>query len=142
MIVAGDGEMADVFRDREDLQFEGFVDNKDLPAYYNVADVTVAPRRNDKTSNVGLESIACGTPMISTAQGHIVDLFKDRGTYVWADRTPEAVLETVRELTGDPEYYQAQVERGLQTMEEMPLSLENAVQTHLDVYAELARGRD
>ncbi|MFC7141792.1 glycosyltransferase family 4 protein [Halosimplex aquaticum] len=142
IIVAGDGEMADVFRDREDLQFEGFVDNKDLPAYYNVADVTVAPRRNDKTSNVGLESIACGTPMISTAQGHIVDLFKDRGTYVWADRTPEAVLETVRELTGDPEYYQAQVERGLQTMEEMPLSLENAVQTHLDVYAELARGRD
>jgi glycosyltransferase involved in cell wall biosynthesis len=141
IIVAGDGEMAKVFQDRDDLRFEGFVDNKKLPTYYNIADITVAPRRNDKTSNVGLESIACGTPMITTAQGHIVDLFKNRGTYVWADRTPEAVLETVRELMSDPQYYQAQVERGLETIEEMPLSLDNAVRTHLDVYKKLAIGR-
>jgi len=136
--VVGDGPMADVFRDREDLMYEGFVDNKSMPEYYNLADVTVAPRDNDNTSNVGLESIACGTPMVSTASGDIVSLFKQRGTYVWADRTPEAVLEVVCELVDDPEYYHAQVERGLETMNEMSLTLDSALETHLEVYDELA----
>ncbi|WP_459194218.1 glycosyltransferase [Halosimplex sp. J119] len=138
-IVAGSGPLEDRFRDREDLTFAGFVDNKELPEYYNLADVTVAPRKEDKTSNVGLESIACGTPMITTASGKIERVFRDRGTYVWAERTPEAVLETVRELVEDREYYAAQRRRGLETMEEMDLTLDRALTIHRDVYRSLGR---
>jgi len=137
-IVAGSGPLENQFMHRDDLTFEGFVDNKDTPDLYNLADVTAAPRERDITSNVGLESIACGTPVITTAEGPIVDLFQDRGTYVWADRTPEAVLETVRELIADPEYYERQRQRGLDTIEEMELTLESALETHIEVYADLA----
>jgi len=138
-IVAGDGPLADRFEDRENIAYDGFVDNKSMPAYYNVADVTVAPRTDDNTSNVGLESIACGTPMVSTAGGDIVDLFRDRGTYVWADeRTPESVLEAVRELASDPEYYKNQVRRGFEAMDEMQLTIDSALDTHSRVYEELA----
>ena len=138
-IVAGDGPLADRFENRDDLTFEGFVDNKTTPDLYNVADVTVAPRRFDNTSNVGLESIACGTPMVTTAGGSIVDLFEDRGTYVWADeRTAESVLEAVRELTGDPDYYDAQVQRGLDVFEEMNLTIDSALELHCAVYEEVA----
>lgn len=138
-IVAGDGPLAERFEGRENVDFEGFVDNKAVPELYNIADVTVAPRRDDNTSNVGLESIACGTPMVSTAGGDIVDLFADRGSYVWAEeRTPEAVLAAVRELTTDPDYYQAQVERGLETVDEMAVTLDSALRTHLNVYEELS----
>lgn len=141
-VVVGAGPMADTFRDRENLAYEGFVDNRSMPDYYNVADVTVAPRESDNTSNVGLESIACGTPVVTTATGDIVTLFGDRGSYVWADRTPEAVLETVRELVSDPERYRAQRERGLETIDEMELTLDSALRTHLRVYEELAGGTD
>jgi len=140
-VVVGDGPLADRFEGRDDLTFEGFVDNKAMPDYYNLADVTVAPRRDDNTSNVGLESIACGTPMVSTAGGDIRELFAERGTYVWADRTPEAVLAAVRELASDPDYYDAQVQRGVETMDEMALTIESALETHLAVYEELTSGR-
>lgn len=134
VIVAGAGPMAETFRDRNDLTFEGYVDNKTTPDLYNLADVTVAPRKNDVTSNVGLESIACGTPMITTAEGDIERLFSDCETYVWADRTPEAVLETVRELTANPEYYEAQRQRGFETLDEMELTLDTAIETVIGVY--------
>jgi glycosyltransferase involved in cell wall biosynthesis len=137
-IVVGDGPLAGRFENRENVSYEGFVDNKKIPDYLNVADVVVAPRRHDNTSNIGLEAIACGTPMISTAGGDIVDLFKNRGTYVWADeRTPEAVLDAVKELVSDPEYYQAQVKRGFETLDEMALTIDSALEIHLDVYEEL-----
>ncbi|WP_324758445.1 glycosyltransferase [Haloarcula montana] len=141
-IVAGAGPLEERFRDRSDLIFEGFVDNKSMPQLYNIADVTAATRKYDVTSNVGLESIACGTPVITTASGKIEKIFKNRGTYVWADRDSQSVLETVDELMSDPEYYQSQVNRGFQTMEEMDLTLESAIETHLDVYRRLgARDR-
>lgn len=137
-IVAGAGPLANRFENHDNLTFEGFVDNKAMPALYNIADVTVAPRESDVTSNVGLESIACGTPVITTATGKIERLFRDRGTYVWAERTPEAVLETVDELVSDPERYRSQVERGFQTMADMELTLDSAIETHLSVYERLA----
>ncbi|OYR77049.1 hexosyltransferase [Halorubrum ezzemoulense] len=138
-IVVGDGPLSDRFKGRQNISFEGFVDNKTTPEYYNLADVTVAPRCDDNTSNVGLESIACGTPMVTTAGGDIVDLFQDRGTYVWADeRTAASVLVAVQELCSDKEDYEAQVQRGFDTLAEMELTLESALQTHLRVYGEAA----
>jgi len=140
-IVAGAGPLADRFHGRDNLTFEGFVDNKDLPDYYNLADVTVAPRKEDKTSNVGLESISCGTPVITTASGKIERVFRDRGTYVWADRTAKSVLDAVRALLSDPDYYRTQRERGLETMEEMELTLSRALEIHRDVYHSLVQDR-
>jgi glycosyltransferase involved in cell wall biosynthesis len=137
-LVVGVGPMEDRFHDRENIEYEGFVENDSMPDRYNLADVTVAPREDDNTSNVGLESIACGTPVITTATGDIEDLFRDSGTYVWADRSPEAVLETVNELVLDSTRYENQVKRGLNTIEERELTLDSALKTHLEVYRDLA----
>jgi glycosyltransferase involved in cell wall biosynthesis len=136
-IVIGAGPLEDRFRGRDDLHFEGFVDNERTPDYYNVADVLAAPRRDDNTSNVGLESISCGTPVVTTAKGTIEELFKERGTYVWAERNPEDVLETIFELTTDEDFYREQVQRGFNTMSEMSLSLSSAIETHRRVYREV-----
>lgn len=136
-LIAGDGPLRHRFEDREDLIYEGFVDNRKMPPLYNAADVTVAPRRVDNTSNVGLESIACGTPMITTAEGSITTLFEDRGTYVWSERTSEALLSTVEDLVTDDAHYVTQMRRGFETLAEMDLTLESAVAVHLDVYADI-----
>ena len=134
-VVVGVGPLEDRFEGRSDLRYEGFVANDEMPKYYNAADVTVGPRKRDNTSNVGLESIACGTPYVTTAEAYIRDLFGE--TYVWAERTSESILETVQHLLSDEDFYEAQVERGLDTMEERPLTLDSALQIHLSVYEEL-----
>jgi glycosyltransferase involved in cell wall biosynthesis len=136
-IVIGEGPLRSQFEGRSDLRYEGFVDNDRMPLYYNVADIAVGPREDDNTSNVGLESIACGTPYVTTADGYIRDLFEESGTYVWAERDAESVLEVIKELLVDDEYYEAQVERGLETIETRPLTLDAALDVHLSVYEEL-----
>ncbi|MDQ2056438.1 glycosyltransferase [Halobellus sp. H-GB7] len=138
-IVVGDGKLRENFEDRDDLRYEGFVDNNQLPIYYNAADITVGPRKTDVTSNVGLESIACGTPFITTADGYIKEFFEDRKTYVWAERTPEKVLNTAKSLLENDKEYKRQVERGLNTFDDMSLTLESAIDTHIKVYDELTQ---
>jgi glycosyltransferase involved in cell wall biosynthesis len=140
LIVAGEGELEAEFEDREDLRYEGFVDNRELPDYFNVADVTLIPRETDVTCNVGIESIACGTPAITTAEGVIRLLFEDYGTYVWAEREPAAVRDAAFALLEDEERYREQVERGFETLEGMNMSLEDALRTHLEVYERVANG--
>lgn len=136
-LVAGDGPLRHRFEERDDLVYEGFLDNREMPPLYNAADVTVAPRREDNTSNVGLESIACGTPTITTAAGPITSLFEDRETYVWSDRTTGALLSTVEDLVTDDARYVTQMRRGLETLAELDLTLDRAVEVHLDVYADV-----
>lgn len=133
-IVIGDGPLQDEFKNRSDIRYKGYVDNKRLPQYYNLADVTVGPRKGDNTSNVGLESIACGTPFITTADGFIREFAEDDGAYVWADRTPKDVIAKVNELLSEESFYDSQVQNGLKFIEERPLTLESAVKTHQDVY--------
>ncbi|ELZ13896.1 hexosyltransferase [Halovivax asiaticus JCM 14624] len=140
VVVAGDGPLRSTFEERDDLRYEGFVANDALPDYYNAADMTVIPRAEDVTSNVGLESIACGTPVVTTADGIVRDIFQARGTYVWADRNVAAVRETVDALLADDDRYRAQVTRGLETFDDMALSLDDAVETHRRIYERLARG--
>ncbi|QLH78915.1 glycosyltransferase [Halosimplex rubrum] len=137
-VVVGDGPLEDRFEGRENVTFPGFVENRRMPEFYNLADVSTAPRISDNTSNVGLESIACGTPFVTTATGTIEKLFGDREAYRWADRDAESLLAALRELAGDPEAYAAQRERGLRAIEEMPVTIDSALDIHLGVYEELA----
>lgn len=134
-VVVGDGDLRERVESNENIRYEGFVANEKLPDYYNIADITLGPRKMDSTSNVGLESIACGTPFISTAEGAIKKLFVFKeNIYVWAERTPEDVWETAQRLLQDEERYQEQVEKGLTAIKEKPVTLNNAIKTHLDAY--------
>lgn len=140
LVVVGDGDLRDRFEDREDLMYEGFVENRRLPRYYNVADVTLVPSRAESFSIVSLESVACGTPVVTTTGDHctMYKLFHDRGTYVWADeRTAPAILDAVRSVLSDPDRYRDQVETGFATIDEMNLTMADNLQQQLAVYEEV-----
>ncbi|HAS47583.1 MAG TPA: hypothetical protein DCS93_44310 [Microscillaceae bacterium] len=51
-------------------------DKKQLAKVYNIADVFVAPSREDNLPNTVLESIACGTPVIAFNIGGMPDMIK------------------------------------------------------------------
>lgn len=140
VVVVGDGERRHLFENRSDLIFEGFVENNDLPPYYRAADVTVVPSENESFSIVSLESIASGTPVVTTTSETCTmsRLFRERDTYVWTDRNAEAVAASVRDLLSDSEEYQRQVERGFETIDEMGLSISDALNKYINVYETVA----
>ena len=51
------------------VTFTGRVDHNDLPHYYSAADLLVLPSHTESFGLVGLEALACGTPVLSTRVG-------------------------------------------------------------------------
>ncbi len=84
------------------LRLPGSLPHPLLPAFFTAADVTVHPSFVEGFGNARLESLACGTPLVTTAVGEAA-LIVDRpaaGRIVEAD--PQAIADAVRSLLADP----------------------------------------
>ncbi len=64
------------------VRFVGPTPHATLPIWYRAASLTVLASRSEGTPNVLLESIACGTPFVSTAVGSVADMVRDAGVLV------------------------------------------------------------
>jgi D-inositol-3-phosphate glycosyltransferase len=86
VVVGGDGDQSPEFqrlqRVSSDLKileavtFVGRVHQESLPPYYSAADILVVPSYYESFGLVGLESLACGTPVVSTRVGVLEDILK------------------------------------------------------------------
>jgi len=61
----------------EDIVFTGFVDDKDLPAYYAVCDVYVTASSDEGFNLPAVEAQACGKPVVAFDVGVHKELFKE-----------------------------------------------------------------
>lgn len=73
-----------IYRERlqEEFILKGTVKNRDLPSYFRAAAITVTPsittlRWEEQVGMVNIQSMACGTPVISTTSGAIPEYVKD-----------------------------------------------------------------
>lgn len=82
----------------ENIRYLGRIENDDLLAeYYSAADATVIPSREDNLPNVMLESLACGTPVISFKVGGMPDHIHNFKTGLLAEEmTSESLAATIR----------------------------------------------
>ena len=72
--------------------FAGRVDQKYLPPYYSSADVLVISSHYESFGLVGLEALACGRPVVSTAVGAMETLIKQsQAGYILRDRLPRSL---------------------------------------------------
>ncbi|MGD8723404.1 MAG: glycosyltransferase [Desulfobacterales bacterium] len=79
LIVGGDGPETDEFKNLQQLArelgiadsvtFVGRIEQNRLPPYYSAADALVISSYYESFGLVGLESLACGTPVVSTPVG-------------------------------------------------------------------------
>jgi teichuronic acid biosynthesis glycosyltransferase TuaC len=102
-IIVGDGPLKSVLKrkatelDVEDrILFLGQKKPEAMPSYFSAADVLLLPSDREGWANVLLESMACGTPVVSRAIGGAPDLITDSvaGQVVDSD-DPEAIAEAV-----------------------------------------------
>ena len=87
IIVGGDGihtlegqrllGLARTFGVEDSIAFIGRIEQKDLPAYYNAADVMVMPSHYESFGLVSLEALACGIPVVATPVGVMDALIKE-----------------------------------------------------------------
>jgi D-inositol-3-phosphate glycosyltransferase len=102
VIIGGDEDDSDAVKWLEDVTgeldlaarvtFKGMVKHKELPLYYNAADVTVVPSYYESFGLVALESLACGTPVVSTDVGNMRSIIRQGETgYVLADNDPKGL---------------------------------------------------
>ena len=80
-IVIGSGPLDYLFKEENDILYLGPMRNDYLPTYYNIADATLILSKTDVYPIVGFESIACGTPVITTAR--VMKRVHDAGLYLW-----------------------------------------------------------
>jgi len=140
-VLAGDGpERAKVERilaqggvlDRSILL--GNVPNEQMLDVYRAADLSVLPSFMEATSITGLESMACGLPLVGTRVGGIPVLIEDgaSGTLV-EPGDPAALAAAIRELVLQPALRRRMGERARELAERRFSWRGIALQT-LDVY--------
>ncbi len=95
----------------KNVVFVGNQDHENLRKIYNISDVCVVPSREEAFGLVALEAIACGTPVIATRQGGMLDFVtKDVGILVEKENVEELSTEIEKvlkeEVKFDKEYLQ------------------------------------
>ena len=78
------------------LEFVGIVDQRQLPLYYNAADVCVVPSHYESFGLVALEALACGTPVVACRVGGLPTVVHHGRTgYLMSWRCPEPFADSL-----------------------------------------------
>ena len=81
------------------VHFVGRIEQNQLPPYYSAADVLVVPSYYESFGLVGLESLACGTPVVASRVGAMQEIIEDGKTgLVVADLTPRGLADSIAEI--------------------------------------------
>ncbi|XGI84223.1 glycosyltransferase family 4 protein [Halorutilales archaeon Cl-col2-1] len=140
-VVAGNGPLREKFEEDGDFLYAGFVDNENLPIYYNIADITIVPSKHESFSIVSLESIACGTPVITTTSDScdMSRIFQDTGAYTWTEeRSPESINSEIDNLTSNKSKYRQKVKKGFKTIQNKELTISHVIKNYIDIYKEVS----
>ncbi len=88
--------------DRVDIK--GYVKYEELPEYYRSADIFVLPSLSEGLSNVLMEAMACGLPVVATDVGGNGELILDgKGGYLVPPKEPSKLYRSLKKLIENPQ---------------------------------------
>ncbi len=81
LYVIGDGplksEVLKKAKSYKNFTYIGLVENTKIPSYYSAADVVVVPSYEETLGRVGMEALACSTPVVATDKGGIREVISE-----------------------------------------------------------------
>ncbi len=142
-IVIGDGELRDEiehFLSENNIQSRvdllGWVENKQMPRYLNDIRMVVVPSDYEGLSNLVLESMACGTPVLATPVGGTPGLIRDGETgFIMEDKSPENIVKNVTRVLGHPNL--EQITRNARALIEQEYTYQAAVERYRNIIESL-----
>ena len=122
LIVGGDKRSGDelerlkgICRDLEiqdSVTFLELVKQEKLPHYYSAADVCVVPSYYESFGLVALESLACGTPVVTTKVGDMTNIIEQGETgYVIEDNAPNQIADKISLVLSRPDGGEESIKR-------------------------------
>lgn len=124
-------DLIDALAVGDQVHMIGYVPAQDLPIIYNLADFTVYPSFYEGFGLPVLESMACGTPVITSNVSSMPEIVAGAGILIPpGDET--ALVQAMRTLLEDPEYRQDLAQKALQRASQF--TWERTAQETLTVY--------
>ncbi len=138
-LVFGLGEIETTAEIPEIHQF-GYVDSEEKQALiYSAADIVVVPSREDNQPQVGLEAMACGTPVIAFEAGGIPEYVRHGTTGFLARLGDESHLANqIKRLVENDEARQLMGQRA-RLMMEREFELHQQTDKHVQLYSSVTR---
>lgn len=115
----------------DNIVFTGYVEEKDLPCIYSLADVFVYPSRYEGFGLPLVEAMSCGVPVIASDSSSIPEVLGDAGILFPHD-SPKHLCRSLLEILENEDLQKALVSRGLKRAQEFSWQ-KTAIKT-LDVY--------
>ena len=102
-LLGGAGDMEEelkTFLEEQNLErgavFVGWIPHTNIPKYLNEFKLLVLPSYSEGLPNIMLEAMACGTPVLATPVGAILDVLRDEQTgFIMEDNSPESIARNV-----------------------------------------------
>lgn len=83
----------------DSIDFLGLIKQSELPLFYSAADVCVVPSHYESFGLVALESLACGTPVVSTKVGGAESIIRHGETgFLVGDNEPHSLAEKIMQV--------------------------------------------
>ncbi|MBT4363498.1 MAG: glycosyltransferase [Desulfobacteraceae bacterium] len=101
LVIGGDDEnekLKSTIKDlniQKEVDLSGRKDQKFLPAYYSAADMLVVPSYHESFCLAGLESLACGTPVVSTPVGIMPTIINNKNGCILTENNDSAMAEAI-----------------------------------------------
>ncbi|MEJ2081493.1 MAG: glycosyltransferase family 1 protein, partial [Acidobacteriota bacterium] len=121
----------------EDVLFPGFVEQRDLPAFYNLASLYLYPTIIEAFPVPITEAMACGTPIVTSHGTGLEEIAGDAALKV-NPLCPEEIAEAAYRLLTDKDLARRLVERGFERSK--LFSWKKCAQKTLQVFREVVQG--
>ena len=96
-----------------DIHFPGWIEQKDLPAIYTLADLFVYPSRLEAFPIPLTEAMACGTPIVTSDANGLREIAGDAAVLVDPE-DPAAIAEAIARVLSDADLRASLAARGLE----------------------------
>jgi len=120
---------------QRNFRLTGFVSDRNLPFYYNVADLFALPSKSGEgLPLVALEAMACGLPVIATKVGGISEIMNENCGKLVPPSSPDSLAEALLDFSQKD---LAVLKKDLRKMMEQKYSWDKNVEKLCKIYEEL-----
>jgi len=127
-------KLIDTLNLQNDIVFAGYVPERDMPKFYNAADLFVFPSFYEGFGLPPLEAMACGTPVITSNTSSLPEVVGDAGIMVDPSDI-DGLAKSMYETLSNDGLREYMIKKGLDRAK--MFSWEEAAEGTLEVYEEL-----